>query len=65
MASRTLKDIIYTQAVPTFGQCAQCHQPFRTPSDAMADREKATRDFYAAFILHECRLAEHKVGPAK
>ncbi len=54
---RTLIDLTYSgEAIPTHGRCSLCSQVFCTPLEAMADAEKATRDFYAAFAAHLCRV---------
>jgi len=54
MAERTLKDVTYSEAIPTSGRCSECGRPFSTPRDAMADPGRATKDFYSAFVTHEC-----------
>jgi ferredoxin len=55
MADRTLTDLTYTRgAIPTRGRCSDCGKIFTTPLDAVANPEKATRDFYAAFAVHQC-----------
>jgi hypothetical protein len=54
---RTLIDLTYSGgAIPTQGQCSQCGQVFCTPLEALADPERATRDFYSAFAAHVCRV---------
>ena len=55
MADRTLTGLLYSrEGIPTQGQCSGCGQTFTTIPDALADPEKATRDFYTAFAAHEC-----------
>ena len=55
MADRTLTNLLYSdEGIPTDGWCSKCGQLFLTPPVAMADPEKATRDFYTAFAAHKC-----------
>jgi len=55
--SRTLKDVAYYEAVPTFGRCSQCNKMF-TPSLRAATDEDRARTFYHAFEQHKCEEDE-------
>ena len=52
---RTLKDITYSECIPTYGRCSKCGRSFTTSPEAQVNPERATRDFYTAFGLHECK----------
>ncbi len=54
MVDRTLRDMTYTDGLPSSGYCGKYGRPFATPADAMANPEQATREFYAAFESHRC-----------
>ncbi len=55
MADRTLTGLLYSrEGIPTQGRCSSCGQTFSTTPDALADPEKATRDFYTAYAAHMC-----------
>jgi hypothetical protein len=52
---RTLKDITYSECIPAYGCCSKCGMRFTTSLEAQANPEEATRDFYSAFGVHECK----------
>ena len=54
MVERTMSSVTYSDAVPTFAVCSVCRKVFRTLPAALADAEKATREFYLAFEKHQC-----------
>ena len=49
MTLRTLRDMTYSQGIPTSGRCTVCGQLFTIPAAALADPQKPTWDFYNAF----------------